>query len=281
MAIYTIRSGADAHPEDSVLQMVTDLIRSGGVLDMSSADHVKVSEKGSGANMSVDIAAGRLFIKVSGNAYPVRNTDVVNTAIASNTSGNPRKDAVVFYIDLSEDPLDDASDVAKIAVVSGTPAASPVVPDDTAISTAIGGSNPFLRLANVDVANNATSITDSEIEDTRVQFRSRHMLNATSTGYSANLTIDVGQYNDHLITLTGNLVIDAIVGYGANVPIILRFVQGGSGGYTVDFSALPIDWPGSAPVITPTLNRKDSIMLLPRSNGRFEGYIMGQDANIS
>lgn len=171
MAIYTLRTGATAHPEDSVLQFFTDLVASGGVRDLSADNHLKIVQRAAGANMSVDIGTGRGIIKGSGNAYPVRNTTAINAAVTSNSSGNPRKDAVVLYIDLAESPTTTADDVVKSAVVAGTPAASPVAPDDSAIQTAVGGSNPFLRLANVTVINNETTIENSDIEDVRVAFK--------------------------------------------------------------------------------------------------------------
>lgn len=280
MALYTLRSGATAHPEDSVLQYITDLIRAGGVLNLSSDDHLKVVERGAGANMSVDISAGRGFIKGSANAYPIRNTDVINQAISSNSSGNPRKDAIVLYIDLAESPTATADDVVKVAVVEGTPAASPSAPDDSAVQTAVGGSNPFLRLANVTVANAETAIEDADIADARVQFKTRHMLAADTKAFSATPAYDVSNINDWIMTLTANVTSMTVTGYTIDIPFILRFVQGGAGGYTVAFFS-NIDWFGGTPVVTPTLSRKDSYMFIPRSNGRFEGYIMGQDANIS
>ena len=280
MPFYTLRSGATAHPEDSVLQYITDMIRSGGVIDLGTDNHLKVTQKGAGANMSVDIAAGRCFIKGSANAYPVRNTDVANAVIGSNTSGNPRKDAIVLYIDLAESPTATADDVVKVAVVAGTPAASSVAPDDAAIQTAVGGSNPFLRLADVTVAHNETTIENAEITDGRVQFKTRHMLNGDTKTFSATPAFDVSEVNDWIMTLTANVTSMTVSGYTIDVPFVLRFVQGGSGNYTVAFFA-NIDWAGGTPVVTPTLNKKDAYMFIPRSNGRFEGYIMGQDANIS
>lgn len=280
MSIYTLRSGATAHPEDSVLQYITDNVRSGGVLDLSSTNHLKVSEKGAGADMSVDIAAGRCFIKGSANVYPVRNTDIINQAIGTNTSGNPRKDAIVLYIDLAESPTTTADDVVKVAVVEGTPAASPTAPSDATIQTAVGASNPFLRIANVTVANNETQIDDVDIEDARVRFKTKHMLNADTKAFSATPAYDVSTINDWIMTLTSNVTSMTVTGYTIDIPFILRFVQGGAGGYTVAFFNL-IDWFGGTPVVTPTLNKKDSYMFIPRANGRFEGYIMGQDANIS
>lgn len=169
MAIYTLRSGATAHPEDSVMQDMTDLIETGGVVDLSGTDHLKVVQRAAGANMSVDIGTGRGFIKGSANAYPVRNTAAINVAVTNNTSGNPRKDAVVLYIDLAQSPDSTASNVVKSAVVAGTPAASPAAPTDGVIQTAVGGSNPFLRLANVTVANNETAIDNADIADARVE----------------------------------------------------------------------------------------------------------------
>ena len=171
MAIYTLRTGATAHPEDSVLQPYTDSIDTGGVLDLSADAHLKVVQRGAGANMSVDISIGRGAIKGSANAYPVRNTTAINAVIGSNTSGNPRKDAIVLYIDLAESPTTTADDVVKTAVVAGTPAASPTSPSNSDIQTAVGASNPFLRLADVTVAHNASSITNANITDTRVEFK--------------------------------------------------------------------------------------------------------------
>lgn len=176
MAIYTLRSGGTSHPEDSVLQQITDLVDTGGVRDVSATNHLKVVQRGAGANMSVDIGVGRAFIKGAGNAYPVRNTTAINAAIGSNTSGNPRKDAVGLYIDLAESPLSDASDVVKTFVVAGTPAASPAAPSDADIQTAVGGSNPFLRLANVTVAHNETTIDTADIADVRVAAKIRYDL---------------------------------------------------------------------------------------------------------
>lgn len=281
MAIYTIRTGATAHPEDSVMQPFTDLILASGVLDLNTTDdHLLVVERGAGANMSVDISAGRGVIKGSGNAYPVRNTAAINATITSNSSGNPRIDAVVLYIDLAESPTTTADDVVKTAVVAGTAAASPVAPTDGAIQTAVGGSNPFLRLADVTVAHNETAINTADIDDQRVQFKTKHQLLSKTTTFSATPAWDVSQYNDQIMTLTANITSMTLLGYTIDVPFILRFVQGGAGGFTVAFFS-NIDWFGGTPVVTPTVNKKDSYMFIPRAGGRFEGYIMGQDANIS
>ena len=198
MSLYTIRSGGTSHPESSVLQEITDLIKAGGVQDLSSTNHFKVTEKSGTPDMSVDIAPGHCFIKGTGNCYPARNTVTINQTIPNNSSGNTRIDAIVIYIDLAASPDSTASNVAKITVVEGTPAASPVAPTNSEIQTAIGASNPFLRLANVTVDDAETQIQDADIEDKRVQF----LLNATRgiklTARSAPADADVDASEVHL-----------------------------------------------------------------------------------
>lgn len=170
MTWYTLRSGATNHPEDSVLQHITDLVGLGGIVGVDDL----LVEQQSVANMSVKVAVGRAFIKgSSGNAYPVRNTASDDVTIGANSSGNPRIDAVVAYVDKDYDASDpgDGSGVIVVDTVEGTPGASPSAPDDSAIATAIGSGNPFIRLANVTVASGASAITDAEIDDTRPMFQ--------------------------------------------------------------------------------------------------------------
>lgn len=279
MTLYTLRSGATAHPEDSVMQAITDLIRNGGVLDLSSDNHLKVVEKGAGANMSVDISAGRGMIKGSGNAYPVRNTDVINQAISSNSSGNPRKDAIVIYIDLDESPTTTADDVAKIAVVEGTPAASPSAPNDAAIQSAVGASNPFLRLADVTVSNGETAINTADILDRRVAFKTKHQISAAELTFSTTLVVDVGEYNDRYTTMTDDADV-SFLNAQVDVPFIFRPIQDGTGGRGITWLD-DIDWYPSEPTPTPTANHKDAFLFILRANGRYEGFIMGLDAATS
>lgn len=168
MTIFTLRSGGTAHPEESVLQIADDLIASPGV---KGSLHFAVSEKSGTPDLSVDVATGRAYVqKASSNTYPVRSSAIENVVVTSNASGNPRIDTAVLYIDLSAAANTDASNVAKLAIVAGTPAASPSAPDDTAIGTAIGAANPFIRLADIDVASGATQILNANITDIRANY---------------------------------------------------------------------------------------------------------------
>lgn len=167
MALYTLRTGATAHPEDSVLQHLTDQINSSGVFDFAGNDF-KVQAQAT-PDLTVKVIKGRAYIKaISGNSYPIRADADSNVSIGSNSSGNPRIDALVLFIDLSAAPNSDASNVAKLQVVQGTPAPSPSIPSDPVIQAEIGASNPFIRLANISVASGATSIVNANIVDTRV-----------------------------------------------------------------------------------------------------------------
>ncbi len=168
MSIFTLRTGANAHPEGSVLQTITDQIETSGVYSLVGNDF-KVQAQGT-PDLTVKVLLGRAYIEaILGNTYPVRSDVDTNVSVPGNSSGNPRIDALVLYIDLSAAPNADASNVATLAIVQGTPAPSPVAPTDGTIQTSIGASNPFLRLANISVISGATSITNPDITDTRVE----------------------------------------------------------------------------------------------------------------
>lgn len=161
----SIRSGATALTEEQVAHLDLDIIYNTGILDFLS-DHWEVSEHNP-QGMTLDIAIGRGFFVKTTMVYEAYTDAVENVTIGANNSGNPRVDAVVIYIDLGASADATASNVLKTMVVAGTPAGSPSAPDDTAIQTAVGAGNPFLRLANVAVANGASSITNTNITDMR------------------------------------------------------------------------------------------------------------------
>lgn len=133
-----------------------------------------VSQRGAGANMSVDIAIGDAIIPRSDNTYghPAWNDAVYNLAINTADASNPRRDIVVMYIDYNQAPSTAVSNntngVVKIAVVAGTPAGSPSDPSGATIQSAVGSGNPYIRLARVRVAAGTTTISNSVIDDLRV-----------------------------------------------------------------------------------------------------------------
>lgn len=277
MSIYTLRSGGTAHPEDSLLQFMTDLIQAGGVVNFG-ADHFKVSERGAGANMSVDIATGRAFVEESGNAYPVRNTATVNKTVTGNSSGNTRIDSVVLYIDLSASPDSTSSNVAKLAVVVGTPGASPSAPDDTEIGSAIGASNPYLVIADITVANGASSITDANITDQRSVIKTIEGTKSTDLSYASTIDIDIGGHeNLFKIELTGNAAL-TLTNYQEDRPFTVRLKQDSSGSRTITswFTGYTINWPGgSAPTLSSGADQIDVIGFIPVGGSTLDAFFLG------
>lgn len=134
---------------------------------------LNVSQRGAGANMSVDIAVGDAIIPRSDGTYshPAFNDAVLNQAITTADPSNPRRDILVMYIDYTQTPSTGVSNntngVVKVKVVAGTPAGSPVDPTDSAIQTSVGSGNPFIKLARARVGAGVTSIGNSVIDDLR------------------------------------------------------------------------------------------------------------------
>lgn len=120
-----------------------------------------VSQRGAGANMSVDVSAGEAFVdgddQPNQGTYFVENDAVVNVAIGAAPGANSRIDLIVLQV---RDPNagGPAGDDAVIEVVTGTVAASPLAPDvpDSAIA-----------LAEVTVASGTAAITTAMIATRR------------------------------------------------------------------------------------------------------------------
>ena len=132
-----------------------------GVLDSSA---LAVTERGAGANMSVDVAAGAAWIEGDDDTaaqpiYRARTGSTTNLTITAADATNPRIDRVV--LEILDSTFSGASQVGRLRVIDGTPAASPSAPalPDSAIS-----------LATISVIANETAITDAEITDLRQPF---------------------------------------------------------------------------------------------------------------
>jgi hypothetical protein len=82
--------------------------------------------------MSVNVAAGRCFVRsqetlsLGHGTYTGFNDATLNVAVAASDPTNPRRDLVIFQV--RDSNYSGASTDARITVVTGTPAASPVDP---------------------------------------------------------------------------------------------------------------------------------------------------------
>lgn len=123
--------------------------------------HLKVTQRGAGANMSVDVAAGDVITQGDDSSnqgrYAGRLDATYNlTGFLATSGSNQRYDLVVWKIN---DPDDggSAGRNATIERVAGTAATSPTVPATPASATLLAVVGPF--------TSSTTSITTSMIHD--------------------------------------------------------------------------------------------------------------------
>jgi len=125
-----------------------------------AVNNMKVSQRGAGANMSVDVAVGSALITGSVVAqhgfYYVFNDAVSNVVISASNPSNPRITSVIIQV--RDAFYSGANNDAIFVAVDGTPAASPSAPDLVAL-----GYTNYIILANVTVPAAATSIVDANI----------------------------------------------------------------------------------------------------------------------
>lgn len=126
------------------------------------ANDLLVAQRASGANLSVDVAAGAAWVlgDTDTNAQPcyrVRNDAVVNKGITPDPS-NPRK--VIIVAQVTDATFSGATRVWAVTAIHGTPAASPVEPALPASA---------LKLAVITVPAAAASIVNANIADARVR----------------------------------------------------------------------------------------------------------------
>lgn len=125
---------------------------------------LEVTQRGAGANLSVDVAAGACWIlgNDSNDTYNEQpnywqlSQATVNVPLTTADPTNPRIDLIVVKV--YDDQFSGASKKGAIEPVDGTPAGSPVAPTQP--------ENTYV-LAQVQVDANETTILDADITDQR------------------------------------------------------------------------------------------------------------------
>lgn len=150
-----LQSNTVSHPA-SLFRRVTDAQSRPGIVDTGA---LEVTQNGT-PNMSVNVATGRALIQGTQSVYQgmylFDNQGVTNVVVTAADSVNPRRDLVVARIYDSQ--YSGALNTSALEVITGTPAPSPAdppVPDNC------------LVLARIQVAANASSITNANITDLR------------------------------------------------------------------------------------------------------------------
>lgn len=140
-----------------------------GVPTAYNAASLAVSQRGAGANMSVDIAIGDAHIPYSTYSFWGFTDAVNNVTVSASDPSNPRRDIVVAYVDLSvvSSASNNNPGALKFKVIAGTPAGSPSDPSDTVIGLNVGAGNPWVKLARLSIAANATTVVNANITDLR------------------------------------------------------------------------------------------------------------------
>ena len=155
------------------------LLFSDGIFNTKQATHALWRDengdfkvKAPGDNMTIVAKAGSATLQILSNDLTQRiiiqeDNDLVAT-VAANPSIPVRVDAIVLRVDqsvITDDNLNaGGSNAVELICISGNGASAL---SDAAISTALGN-NPFIRLADISVPQNATSVNDTLITDRRV-----------------------------------------------------------------------------------------------------------------
>lgn len=276
MAIYSMRTDVPLHPEDTVLQHLTDMVIKGGVLNPAT-DMLTVEPAGGGLN--VDVGQGRAYVKKgTGNAHPIRITATETVPISANASGNPRITSIVLYLDKTATPAEDSpgDDVAFLTTVDGTPAASPAAPLEADIEAEIGANNPYIVLDNVTVSSGATGISNANIARVVPRAFLKTPKPTHTIPYAASITPDYQDGDQQKVTLTGNITVVDPENMAIDDWLMLEFLENGTGGYTITWFGT-IKWM-SADTSQNTAANKTTVYAIKKvAADVYHGYLAGKE----
>lgn len=196
---FFINSTQAQYTDEEFSFIQTQLMRAGIFGDNSGVLGLQVTQN-SPLAMSVLVSAGKALVSLTKSGV-TWNVIMVNTAsqavtIPANSSGSNRVDAIIVRVDKDTEPNTLKTNVATIELVQGTGVSAL---SDGAITTAVG-SDGWYRLANVTVANGASTIANAVIADTRGQVAVNSAVtfdflsslltlsSATKAGYTINQT---------------------------------------------------------------------------------------------
>jgi hypothetical protein len=166
----TIINGSTDNTADELIKPLELLASRAGIYDKASGQSL-VSERGAGANLSVDVAAGIAIVDNSayaagdGNSkfHVVQWDATENVSVTAADPTNPRIDLVAVKVDNAATAGARGSGSSSIAIITGTAAASPTVPSFPA------DGNDYLGVGQYEIPAGATTVVDAYITDTRVQ----------------------------------------------------------------------------------------------------------------
>lgn len=212
---------------------------------VNSGDY-QVAQRGVGANMSVDVAAGGAWVAGTFVArqglYHQVNDGTVNQTVAPADATNPRIDQVILSI--NDSTVSGNSDTPTLTVVAGAPTAGATLANRSGVDplTTYGA---FLRLADVLVPAASTSVVTQNILDRRPWARGFNNFaqavvatpttaSTTSPGTSLQDMTIVGEFSGAPVQLSYWATVQTNGGSPAFVAILPRMDGGSVPGYADD-----------------------------------------------
>lgn len=108
-------------------------------------------------------------------------------------------------------------------------------------------------------------------------YSSINVIQTYAPGAAGTATLDLSKGNYHRITMPAGNITIAISNGTAGQPFIIDIIQDSSGSRTITWFTT-IKWSGgTAPILTTTANKIDSVGFLITSVGNYQGYIVGQN----
>ena len=194
---------------DDLMSLATDLFD--GNSGIVAATDYAVAQS-SPVAMSVTVGTGKAYIYISSllSYYRTILDAAAVLSIASNSSGSDRIDLICIKIDTGATPDANASNVATVVVVQGTPGAgAPATPAN------------HYKLAQVTVANGAVTIETANIADSRSQIgvRSGVKVVEASLSLADNTTANASTTKHGLLKKLSNVATEFMNGVGNWVAI--------------------------------------------------------------
>lgn len=131
-----------------------------GVVD---AGDFAVGQRGAGANMSVDVAAGAAFVRGDDSSrqgfYHVVNDAIVNVAVAASHASLPRIDTAIVRV-YDSTVIGGGTDAATVEVLTGTATSGATLANRTGAATLPATA---IRIADILVPGASTTVTTANI----------------------------------------------------------------------------------------------------------------------
>ena len=159
----------------------------------------EVVQNSPSTNMNVRVSEGILRVPYSDYAYQAWSEGYTLVPISTSDTTNPRIDRIVAYIDRSillDDSYVNNPGVLKYKAVAGSPNAVPVAPNDAAVISSVGATNPWVEIATVAVAAAASTIVNANITDTRVFATAKNASNSITLAMMTDGSVGTSELVD-------------------------------------------------------------------------------------